>query len=202
MDKKDLILQRSFELFQQYGVVRITMDLIANKCGVSKKTIYTYFKNKDDLLYHIVEIKANELQVELTNYSKEYPNALLSIQAFLERSYSIFTNIFANFLRDINRFHPTSFELIIALKENLILTFIPENIRQGKQEGIYRADLDENQLAKSYNRIFTALLSKDLYLSTDNNIHSIAFLNQLFIYRLLATHDQEKLASLNLEISL
>ena len=186
MDKKELIIQRSYDLFEQYGVIRVTMDLIADKCGISKKTIYKYFENKDDLLHQVVKIKVQELYDELADYSKTYPNALQAIQAFLGRTYYVFTNTFLNFIRDLKRFHSDSYQLIMDLREDLMLSFIEENITQGKEIGIYRIDLNASQLSKSYNRIFMALLSKGMNINSECNMQPIAFLNQLFIYRLLS----------------
>jgi len=195
-EQKTLILNRAYELFQRYGVVRITMDLIASKCGVSKKTIYKHFKNKDDLLHQVVVIKAHELQDELINYSKEHTNALLSIRAFFERSYNIFTNLFPNFIRDIKQYYPHIFQQILSINKKLMLSFIKENIGQGKQEGMYRDDLDINKLSVSFNNALTVLLSEDLPFNSENSIHPIVFLNQLFIYRLLSVSGLEKLESI------
>ena len=54
MEMKDRIQQKANDLFRRYGVKSITMDEIAAQLGVSKKTIYQYFSDKDELVEVIV----------------------------------------------------------------------------------------------------------------------------------------------------
>ena len=46
MEVKDKILETSLTLFYKYGIKAITMDDIAKEMGISKKTIYRFFKEK------------------------------------------------------------------------------------------------------------------------------------------------------------
>ena len=48
--KKTEILSTATELFQKFGIRRITVEEICQKAGVSKMTFYKYFKNKNDLV--------------------------------------------------------------------------------------------------------------------------------------------------------
>ena len=50
MEIKNKIIAKSDELFRLYGVKSVTMDEIARELGISKKTIYQYFKDKDELV--------------------------------------------------------------------------------------------------------------------------------------------------------
>ena len=50
MDIKDRIKQKAHELYRQYGVKSVTMDEIATQLGVSKKTIYHSFSDKNELV--------------------------------------------------------------------------------------------------------------------------------------------------------
>ena len=63
--RKKMILEQSANMFFNYGIQHITMDDIAKKCGVSKKTIYKYFENKDDLLHQVIELQIKELKKEI-----------------------------------------------------------------------------------------------------------------------------------------
>src|SRR5215813_13996179 len=62
MDVKERILIKAAELFMRYGIRSITMDEIAAQLGISKKTIYQFFTDKDDMVYAVIgqEIKKNE----------------------------------------------------------------------------------------------------------------------------------------------
>ncbi|RZL39733.1 MAG: TetR/AcrR family transcriptional regulator, partial [Pedobacter sp.] len=50
MEVKDYIITEADKLFCQYGFKSVTMDDIAKHLGVSKKTIYQNFKDKNELI--------------------------------------------------------------------------------------------------------------------------------------------------------
>src|SRR6202000_2790704 len=64
MDVKERILSKAADLFMRYGIRSITMDEIASQLGISKKTIYQFFTDKDDLVSAVIEreISANEME--------------------------------------------------------------------------------------------------------------------------------------------
>lgn len=53
--KKDNIVEAARKLFHRYGFKKVSMDEIAKEAGVTKKTIYVYFKNKEDLLKYFIQ---------------------------------------------------------------------------------------------------------------------------------------------------
>lgn len=52
--KKNQIIEAARELFSVYGYKKVSMDEIAKKSKVTKKTIYAYFKDKDELFQYFV----------------------------------------------------------------------------------------------------------------------------------------------------
>ena len=50
MEIRNLIIAEAAELFKVYGIKSVTMDSIASHLGMSKRTIYEIFSDKDDLL--------------------------------------------------------------------------------------------------------------------------------------------------------
>jgi AcrR family transcriptional regulator len=55
MDVKERILVKSEEMFMQFGIRSVSMDDIANNLGMSKKTLYQYFVDKDELVDAVIE---------------------------------------------------------------------------------------------------------------------------------------------------
>jgi TetR/AcrR family transcriptional regulator len=60
-DKRRAILDRSAELFSEYGYDRASMNKIAKACGVSKANLYHYYKDKDELLFDVIRFHLEEL---------------------------------------------------------------------------------------------------------------------------------------------
>src|SRR5258708_13443815 len=68
MEVKERILSKAADLFMRYGIRSITMDEIATQLGISKKTIYQFFTDKDDMFSAVidVEIRKNENECNLS----------------------------------------------------------------------------------------------------------------------------------------
>ena len=60
-DKRKAILDRSAELFSEYGYDRASMNRIAEACGVSKANLYHYYKDKDELLFDVIRFHLQHL---------------------------------------------------------------------------------------------------------------------------------------------
>ncbi len=54
LDTSERIRQKAHDLFMQYGLRSVSMDDIANSLGISKKTIYQYYADKDELVNEVV----------------------------------------------------------------------------------------------------------------------------------------------------
>ena len=52
--KKERIVEAARKLFTKYGYKKVSMDEIAKEAGVTKKTVYAYFKDKDELFQYFV----------------------------------------------------------------------------------------------------------------------------------------------------
>ena len=83
-NSKNIILERSANMFFNYGIQNISMDDIAKKCGVSKKTIYKYFENKDDLVHQVIGVQLKELKEEIFKNKQVSENALKELILFFE----------------------------------------------------------------------------------------------------------------------
>jgi len=52
--KKEQIVEAARKLFTKYGYKKVSMDEIAKEAGVTKKTVYAYFKDKDELFQYFI----------------------------------------------------------------------------------------------------------------------------------------------------
>jgi AcrR family transcriptional regulator len=65
MDKKDAVINTARELFTKYGYKKVSMDEIAKLSGVTKKTIYTYFKDKDSMFLYFIQEELEKMKNEI-----------------------------------------------------------------------------------------------------------------------------------------
>lgn len=71
MDKKEMVIEAARELFKKYGYKKVTMDEIASESNVTKKTIYTYFKDKESLFEYFVKEELLNMKNKIENKKKQ-----------------------------------------------------------------------------------------------------------------------------------
>ncbi len=62
MSKKEQVINTARELFSERGYQKVSMDEIASVSGVTKRTIYTYFKDKNDLIKFFLYEELDEMR--------------------------------------------------------------------------------------------------------------------------------------------
>jgi TetR/AcrR family transcriptional regulator, cholesterol catabolism regulator len=148
MEMKDRIKQKADELFRSYGIRSVTMDEIANRLGVSKKTIYQSFADKDALV--------DEVVVDLLAYNQHCcnkdranaTNAVHEVFLAMEMVKEMFQNMNPVILYDMERNHPNTFQKFLQHKNKFLLQVIKENIERGKKEELYREDINTEVIAR------------------------------------------------------
>lgn len=148
MEPQDKILKTSLELFYKFGIKRVTMDDIAKELGMSKKTIYHHFKEKDDLVNTLCDtemIKHEQIFDELFNESKNPIHEMMLISANMRK---MMQHINPIFFLDLQKFHPQALNRFQEFKQNCAFKYIERNINKGIEAGFYRNEIDVEFTAK------------------------------------------------------
>jgi len=82
--RKAQIMNAALEMFIQHGIQNTTMDQVAEQAGLSKGTLYLYFKSKDDLFFQIIGFMLNREQEELRKLILADINPLDKINQFVD----------------------------------------------------------------------------------------------------------------------
>lgn len=148
MDPKERILIKAKELFMQYGIRSVSMDDIANNLGMSKKTLYQYYADKDELVSAVVEQHVTGIQGDCMNCRKSAKDAVHEIFLTMERIMGEFNNMNPMLLYDMEKFHPRAYQKFKDHKDKFLAQVINENIEWGMKEELYRADTNVDIMSK------------------------------------------------------
>lgn len=148
MEAQEKILKTSLALFFKYGIKHVTMDDIAKELGMSKKTIYKFYKEKDDLINQLcdIELKVHEFEFDEMNNTAKDP--IHEIMLISDKMMNMMQNINPMFFLDLQKFYPSAFQKFQAFKENCAFRNVFLNIKKGIENGIYRQDLDAEFVSK------------------------------------------------------
>lgn len=157
MEIKDRILVKSAELFLRYGIRSITMDEIAAQLGISKKTIYQFFTDKDDLVNGVVEDVIRHNEDECSRFQVDAENAVHEIFIALNEMEEMLKAMNPLIMYDLEKHHPKSFQKLKDYKYRFLYQIIKANLEKGTEEGLYREGLNVDVVTK--HRIETAFMA-------------------------------------------
>ena len=141
---KNKIIDDSLNLFFTYGVKNVSMDDISQSMGISKKTLYQYFNNKTDLMKSIIKGFIHNQSEEIQCILNEEIDVIEKILKIYSKILSHFKPCNPVFIFGLKKYYPEAFNLFIEYRKNQLLFRITQLIKQGKREGVFRDDIDEN----------------------------------------------------------
>ena len=157
---KERILKQAFELFRQYGIKTISMDDIAVNLGISKKTIYKWFENKDQLVEEALTTYLNQIKSECnqgdTNAIEEF---CLNINNLIKHLLLFHTSFFY----DLKKYHSQAYQAWYEYKQQNIIQLFKANLSQGILSGLYRPDVDADITARLYTGQLETIFNSELF---------------------------------------
>ena len=148
MEMEQRILEVSKALFYRYGIKSVTMDDIARELGISKKTIYQYYKDKDSIVCNIMKdhMKSEQDEIEqITSRAVDPIDELVQISVKLRHHMQMMN---PSLLFDLNRYHPNAMKIFSEFMDDCVLCSVKENLDKGKSLGLYRAELNTEVISK------------------------------------------------------
>lgn len=142
MEPQEKILKTALSLFFKYGIKHVTMDDIAKELGISKKTIYQFYKEKDDLITQLCAFELNSQRCGFEEVAKQSSDALHEIMLISEQMMQMLQGVNPVFFKDLQKFYPSVYEMYLKFKGEFAFQHLHENIKRGIADGVYRADLD------------------------------------------------------------
>jgi predicted DNA-binding protein YlxM (UPF0122 family) len=148
MEVKERIQEKANELFLQYGIRSVSMDDIANALGMSKKTIYQYFADKDELVDAVVDAHITMMQSNCGNCRTGAKDAVHEMMMTMEMIIEQLTNMNPMVLNDLAKFHFRSYQRFLEHKNKFLARIIHDNIEWGKKEELYRPEVNTDVMSK------------------------------------------------------
>jgi TetR/AcrR family transcriptional regulator, cholesterol catabolism regulator len=145
---KEKILEEAERLFWKYGVRSITMDDIARRLAISKKTIYQHFSDKEDILMQVTLFRLSKDQALMDCAYQTAATPIHEMLAMLDELHKNVDKINPTLMMDIKRYYPKAWNLYLKFKEEYIVKAMIDNIRRGINDGYFRANIHPDILAR------------------------------------------------------
>jgi len=163
METRQRISAKAKEMFMRYGIRTVSMDDIAGGLGISKKTIYGSFEDKDALVDSIIAEHLREAETLVGEIHLRSEDAVQEIVLTMRMVEVQFRHLNPIVLHDLRKFHPTAYARLEVHKEEFLLGVIRGNMERGKAEGLYRPELDVEVMSRFRLESMMVLFDVDLF---------------------------------------
>ena len=182
-------------MFLRYGVRSITMDDIARELGVSKKTLYQDFTDKNDLIEKVISLDINQSQKFLEEFKSKKLNAIEEVFLVNSRIHQDRSRYNPTFYYDLKKFYPETYRKWLSERRKIMFGLVVTNLQKGKREGIYRSEIHEETIVKLYMARIEMLDSNDII----DNFQALSpeFMREIFIYHLHGICNENGLRTLS-----
>ncbi|NDH90240.1 MAG: TetR/AcrR family transcriptional regulator, partial [Flavobacteriia bacterium] len=146
-DPRHSILTRSMELFQRFGLRAVNMDDVSKELAMSKKTLYTFFTNKSDLVdqaaKYLFAVKSKQF-IEQASIHENAIDELLEVQRIQQE---VLKNYGTRLLFPLKKYHPETYEWVLKARRDMMIQASLKNLERGIQQKLYREDLQIEEIA-------------------------------------------------------
>ena len=145
------ILDEAARVFWKLGIKSVTMDDVATRLGISKKTLYQYVSDKNDLVDKILKHISFSYKCDIDAVrAKEKQNAIDELYGITTTVAGHMTGIHPSVHFALEKYHPEAFRNMLSNKRREIFSCMSENMGRGIAEGLYRDDLNIPMIATIY----------------------------------------------------
>ena len=158
MEEKTIFLSKATQLFIENGAKSVTMDEIAKEFGISKKTLYQKYKNKEELLEEVLKYKLQEVIERLKYLDENIDNAVARMFCRDEEIDKVSHSNNNILIRQLLKYYPAIFHKHMLNFSAKFSEVLVHNIEKGRKQGLYREDFDPELYAKLF---FQLVMSYD-----------------------------------------
>lgn len=169
------LLDKTNSLFMRYGVRSVSMDDVAREAGVSKKTIYLHYGDRNGLVLATINYHLNTVEnacCEIFGKNQNPIDQLLGISLFF---HNMTRQMNPNLFFELSKYFPQAWEVLKTHRATFIRGRIKENIQRGMEMGLYRTDLNAEIVSLLYIHLIDVILDEQLFpkaIYTFKELHS------------------------------
>jgi AcrR family transcriptional regulator len=171
---KKNILTRTESLFLKFGFKSITMDDVSRELGISKKTLYQHFVDKNDLVNQCVENHLLDINAVCDSivYNKEL-DAIEAMMRITQYMSQMLRNMNPSAMFDLKKYFKSTWDKMEENRRSFIMNGISENFDLGVRKGLYRKDLNKEMIVRLYLHLVSFIIDPDHYDRRDMDITSL-----------------------------
>ena len=160
---KQKILEKSNELFLNLGFKSVTMDEIASALGVSKKTIYKYFKNKTELVDAVTNHMFDTISCGIDGICELNMNPIKELFSIKKLVMEHLKDEKSSPQYQLQKYYPKIYDALKKRQFKVMQGCVIDNLKNGINNGVYRENIDVEFISRIYFNGIVSIKDKDLF---------------------------------------
>lgn len=182
-DPKEIaLLERVTEVYVREGMKKITMDDMAKKLNVSKKTLYKYVKNRKELIFKSTCFHVQRDRSKIIEIQQKDLNPILEHHELAKFFLETISQINPVLHYDLQNYFTESWDFLNEYFNGFVFESIFKNLKRGQEEGIYHNNFNAETIAKFFTRRIDMVFDGELFPSAKFNFKEIYL--EFLIYHL------------------
>jgi len=186
MEIEERILYKAHEMFMKYGIRSVSMDEIAGQLGISKKTIYQYYTDKDALVEGVIGIEIRDNESKCLLQQKKSDNVIHEIFLAMETVTELLKVMNPSLFKDLEKYHAAAFKKLTDHKNKFLYAVTKKNLDRGVEEDLYRPEINTDILARFRMAAVFFIFSNELF-APNKTIQVLEEVTDNFLYGLATT---------------
>lgn len=187
------IIDGAAELFRTYGIKAVTMDMIAEHLGISKRTIYERFGDKDEMLFAVMNSMIIKQKERIDSIIESSPDIISAIFTLLNLGVGHAASMNPMISSDLRKYHSKVLMRIKEKCDNPDHEGALKIILKGKEQGLFRKDIDDGIVSRFFTELKTVIGDNKVF-PADEFVHRDLIKNVIINYlRGIATDEGIKL---------
>lgn len=148
--KRFYYINKISEVFIQYGISNLTVDEVADKIGVTKKTLYNYFESKQQMVESFLDYISMKQKTEISSVLSKNTNPIETLIMMTKSIFNLSQTYHKRLEADIMPRYQESLQNIIYKRRSELLEFITFNFNKGVHLGLFESDIDIQLTSRYY----------------------------------------------------
>lgn len=155
------LMDKIVDMFFEFGIRNLNMDDISRNLGISKKTLYQYFRSKEDLIMKLFEYDDAKWEAEFSKVQIEQLNAIDILFYASSMVAKQMNQLNPKLKFELRKYYEPIFNQFFNRKRSQIFDHISKNIQKGIREGLYRSDVNVELAAGLYVKNLVDMQNQD-----------------------------------------
>jgi AcrR family transcriptional regulator len=163
MEIRNRIIEGAAELFKTYGIKSVTMDSLATHLGMSKRTIYEVFSDKDELTIGVLTCMAGKQKNLVKRILDESENSVVAIFRMLEINRDFIQGMSPVFQADLKKFHH---DVLMKRSDKFEMPDYKSNqqlIEMGIKENFFRKEINPDLANRCLYNLARSIMDDEIY---------------------------------------